>query len=605
MNSAPQLGGSQSVLTASTCDNDEVRLRFHCLGCGATATRVERGLLIGLVAAFLLPGAGSGRAASGATGVTAASSQAPVADPTLLPVELPDLSDMHQSVQAQLREAYASLTALGTGRETVEPGSAPRRSEAYGQLGKLLMAGEYLDVAERCLRNAQRLAPDDARWPYYLGHIFNSKGELTKAVEHFEQVLRLQPADLAALVWLGHVYIDLGQPEAAEPLLTRARSLRPDTQAVLFQLGRAAVATQEYASAVEHLEGALRMNPAATVIYYPLAMAYRGLGDLEKAQYYLDQSGGRPDAEVSVTLPDPLMAEVSTVLRSPQVYRDLGLQAGAKGDWPEAVKQFRNAVELAPDYVLMRLNLALALNLMGDARAALDQLEEVVRLDPQLARAHYTMGTLFERSGRDQEAIDRYTLAVTHDPNVGAAHLRLADALRRTDRLDASLSSYQRVLELEPDGEEARFGEVMALVRLTRHREALERLRVAIDFHPEEPAFPHALARLLAASPDPRVRDGQRALDLVHRLAEELKTTAVAETTAMALAELGQFAQAVEWQRLAMSVAAEAGRTDVAQRMAANLALYQRHEPCRTPWRDDEPEYRPGPTVEPGLLDRP
>ena len=121
---------------------------------------------------------------------------------------------------------------------------------------------------------------------------------------------------------------------------------------------------------MEHLEGALKMNPAATMVRYPLAMAYRGLGDLERAQSYLDQSGARAGAGVGVTLPDPLMAEVSTVLRSPQVYWDLGLYAGATGDWPEAVKQFRNAVQLAPDSPIVRLNLALALNRVGDARAA-------------------------------------------------------------------------------------------------------------------------------------------------------------------------------------------------------------------------------------------
>jgi tetratricopeptide (TPR) repeat protein len=295
------------------------------------------------------------------------------------------------------------------------------------------------------------------------------------------------------------------------------------------------------------------------------------------------------------------MAEVSTVLRSPQAYWDLGLYAGATGDWPAAVKQFRNAVQLAPDSPIVRLNLALALNHLGDARAALDQLEEAVRLDPRLARAHFAMGTLFERSGRDREAIDRYTLAVTHDPNLGEAHLRLADALRRTGRLDASLSSYRRVI----DSDEARFGEAMALARLARYREAREHLRVAMDLHPEQPAFPHALARLLAAAPDDQVRDGQQALELVQALAKEYKTVAVAETMAMALAELGRFAQAVEWQRFAMAVAADAARPDVAQQMAANLARYQRHEPCRTPWRDDAPEYRPGPDVEPGLLDPP
>ncbi len=555
---------------------------------------MRRGLLSGFVAASLLLGVGHGRAASNTIGSTTGTSvQVPAAEPTLLPVELPDLSGMHESVQEQLREAYASLR----GGES--------RSEAYGELGKLLMAGNYLGVAERCFRNAQMFAPDDARWPYYLGHLFTRKGELTKAVEHFEHVLRLRPTDFATLVWLGHVYIELGQPEAAEPFLTRARALGPDTPAVLYQLGRAGLAKQDYASAVQHLEAALRLNPAATVIRYPLAMAYRGLGDLEKAQANLDRTGGRACAGARVTLPDPLMADVSTVLRSPQDHGDLGQRASAGGDWPEAARQFRQAIEMAPDNAVMRLNLALTLIRMGDARAALAELEAAVRLNPPLARAHFMMGTLLERSGRDQEAIDRYTVAVTHDPSLGEAYLRRADALRRIGRLDASLSSYQRVLELDPAEEEARFGEAMALARLTRHQEARERLRVAMALHPDQPSFPQALARLLAASPDPQVRDGRRALALVQALAQEHKTTSVAETMAMALAEIGRFVEAVEWQRLAMSVAVEAGHPDAAQRMAANLARYQRHEPCRTPWRAEAPEYRPGPDVEPGLLDPP
>ena len=72
---------------------------------------------------------------------------------------------------------------------------------------------------------------------------------------------------------------------------------------------------------------------------------------------------------------------------------------------------------------------------------------------------------------------------------------------------------------------------------------------------------------------------------------------------AMVLAELGHFDLATDWQRLAMSAAARAGRPDVAQQMAASLALYQLRQPCRTPWRDDDPDHRPGPPVVPGLLD--
>jgi tetratricopeptide (TPR) repeat protein len=565
---------------------------------------VTRRAFISLMAASALLASSAGITA---TATVSASAQVISTQPTLLPIALPDISGMHSSVREQLRQAYALVMTLQSEREVDQPVSEPgrdERTEAYGELGKLLMAAKYPDVAERCFRNAQMLAPSDFRWPYYLGHIFISTGELTKASEQLEQVLRLRPADFATLVWLGHVYIELGQPEVAEPVLARARALGPDTAAVWYQLGRASLAKRDYSTAVRFLEEAVRLNPAAAVIHQPLAMAYRGLGDLEKAQSNLELTKGRAGPGASVTMSDPLMAEVNTVLRSPEVYGELAQQAGGRGDWSEAAKQFRKALELSPDNAIMRLNLALALNRTGDARAAFTELDAAVRVDPSLAGVYFVMGTLLERSGRDQEAIDRYTAAITRDPGFRVAHLRLADALRRIGQLEASLSSYQRALELDPDNEDARFGEAMALVRLSRHREARERLRVAMSVHPDQPAFPQATARLLAASPDPQVRDGQRALDLVQALAEKHKTTSVAETMAMALAEVGRFPEAVEWQRLAMSVAVDGGHAEAARRMGANLALYLRHEPCRMPWRDDDPEFRPGPVVEPGLLDR-
>jgi len=57
---------------------------------------------------------------------------------------------------------------------------------------------------------------------------------------------------------------------------------------------------------------------------------------------------------------------------------------------------------------------------------------------------------------------------------------------------------------------------------------------------------------------------------------------------AMTLAELGQYGEAITRQREAMAAAERAGRPDRARQMAANLALYERHVPCRTPWTDED-----------------
>ncbi len=512
---------------------------------------------------------------------------------------------MHEATRGQLGDAYRAIEAVefpsGAGAPT--EAADPRRGEAHGALGMLLLAADYPDAAGRCLRDAARLAPGEFRWPYYLGHVHLRLGDLEQAAEWFERALTLEPDDLAALVWLVHVRIDLDQPAEAERLLARAWASHPGAPALLYQGGRASLAAQDYASAAERLEEALRLNPAATVIHYPLAMAYRGLGDLDRTRAHLDRGGARTDgrgAEGGV-LPDPLMAEIYTLLRSPQSHRDLGLQAAERGDWREAARQFALGARMAPENPVMRLNLGTALIRAGDAPAALTQLEAAVSLDPGFAAPHFLIGTLLERSGRDEEAIERFGMAADSDAGMSAARLRLGDALRRTGRFEAALPHYRQVQGEQ--AQQARFGEAMALVRLGRHGEALQVLGAAGERYPGEPSFPHARARLLAAAPDDGVRDGALALALVEGLVTDgYRTAGVAETMAMALAELGRFPEAVEWQGRAMQVAAGAGQAGVARGMSANLALYQRDEPCRTPWRDDAPEHNPGPAVDPDLL---
>ena len=555
---------------------------------------LRRGVVPALVVLGLLAGPSQVRVEAGSSPPPERPRQTRV----LQTVALPDAGRLHPAVQRQLAEAYRSLLTVAR-----DPAAAAHpRSEAYGELGKLFMAAEFLQHAERCFGNAQVLAPSEFRWPYYSAHVLRRMGALERSAEHLGRALELRPTDLAATVWLGRIYLDLGRAAAAESLVGEMLERRPDAPALRLQAGRIALELENAASAVEHLEAALALDPEAGGIHYPLAMAYRRLGDRERAESQLRRrragGSGRP-----VTLPDPLLAALNGILRNPQYYRDLASHAASGGNWALAAAHFRTAADAAPELAILRLNLGTVLERSGDARGAQAAFEQALRLDPGSYRAHYALGALLARSGRDSEAMDRFADAVFHNPVFWAAHLALADALRRSARLEPALAAYRRVIELDPGNPAARFGEAMALVRLGRYAAARERLTRAVAVHPGRPEFPHALARLLAAAPDERVRDGGRALELMRVLVKSEPTTAVAETMAMTLAELGLFAEAVEWQRAAMAIAAKADRPDVAQRMASNLQSYLRRQPCRTPWRDDDPDHAPGPPPDPGAVE--
>ena len=113
----------------------------------------------------------SGRGPEVTAGTTTAASESP----QMGPVVLPDLSATADAVRRQIQDAYGVTTKL-------QESSAPRAdlAAAYGRLGMLLMAAEMVDSAEQCFLNSAVLVPNDIRWPYYLGHLYRRKGDLSR-----------------------------------------------------------------------------------------------------------------------------------------------------------------------------------------------------------------------------------------------------------------------------------------------------------------------------------------------------------------------------------------------------------------------------------------
>lgn len=502
-------------------------------------------------------------------------------------VSLPDITSASPDVQARLRERHTALTRALEDASS----SSSALADAYGEMGKLFLAAEYFDAAEACFVNAATLASSDMRWPYYRGHALRRGNHTEQAAEAFTRALALQPNHVPSLVWLAEMRLASNRPDEAQRLLDTAHAVEPQSGAVLYGLGRAALAQQDYANAVKRLEAALAIAPTATRIHYPLALAYREIGNRQQAEAHLRKRG-----EVDLPPVDPLMGEVASLLQNAAVYETRGAQALDARDWPTAIEHLSKAVEIAPRNAYTRLNLGTAFYMQRDAERALEHYREAVRILPSLARAHFGIGVVMETRGQDKAAIDAFVAAVAGDPDYIEAHFSLANALRRTGRVEESLPHYAEVLRINPAVSQASFGYAMGLVRLGRYQEARDRLDRDMRAFPDQLGFAHALARLLAAAPDDRVRDGARADAIMSRLLKNQRTLGLAETMAMTQAELGRFDEAVRWQRTAIDLARQAGRPEMVARLTETADLYSRGRPCRTPWTNDDPVHHPQPS---------
>jgi tetratricopeptide (TPR) repeat protein len=229
---------------------------------------------------------------------------------------------------------------------------------------------------------------------------------------------------------------------------------------------------------------------------------------------------------------------------------NLGKVLFQEGRVDEALPHLLRAVEFAPDYPLPHYNLGNALLASGKVADALAQFDMHVHLAARDPVAQYNFGSVLLDQGLPEDAIPHLKTAVQIRPGEADYHCKLGDAYREAGRAAEAISQYEQTLQILPNHVRAASG----------------------------------LAWLLATSPDPSLRDGDRAVQLA-LLAGRLSSDQDPGTIgilAAAYAETGDFSKATAAAQRALQLAGMKGNSALAGALRAQLALYH----ARSPFRD-------------------
>ena len=376
--------------------------------------------------------------------------------PELLPIPAVELSgDAESGVQEvfpQLLQTIDQLRSSG--------GATPNElGEAFGELGRAALYYEIGAVIEPALINAQRLEPEEYRWPYYLGAYYQDQRRLEEAVEQLEKAYGLRPADPAVNLRLGQLALLADRPTRAPEYFERARGSEGYAAWALYGLGRSASLRGDDAAALEMFEAALQLEPEAAEIHQQMGLTYRKLRDMDAAREHLSKQ-----AASSLTFPDPLMDSLKGDFSRSHLFA--GLEAQSTGRWDDAVAEYRQAVVQ----------------------------------DPTSGVNHQILADALEKSGDLDSAIEEFRIAVDLLPSDAMVRVQLARALTSRDGLtEEVVGLYRQAVELAPDLEDARKGLGYMLVQQQRYEEAFEHLDAALEIDPADPGSRLLRARSLAA----------------------------------------------------------------------------------------------------------
>ena len=515
-----------------------------------------------------------------AQGGDATRSQEPAADPPvisfveeygLVGIPFPELEGLERDVAEQLTEVKKLV-------QGVNPrGGAVAAGTTMGELGQVYHAYGFEQSALACYYNATRMSPEDYRWYHLMGHLLQTGGELEQARDAYRNVLQLQPDYVATKVRLAEVEIGLGELESARTLLESALEQDGTLAAAQGALGELALVEGRHQEVVDRLDSLLAAVPGANRFHYPLATAYRALGNVDKAREHLAKRG-----EVGVKPPDPLVDSLDDLKRGERVYLLRGRRAFSAKRYAEAAVAFAEAVASDPKSVRARVNLATALAEAGAPKAAVDELLRAIELEPQNPTAYFNLGGILADQGRLDQALAALRKAVQLDPSDTAARLALARLARNGGIPSEALLHASSVVRSNPENEDAQLLQGTVLVDLGRYADAIQALGEANELLPQAGRIAHVLARLLAAVPDPTLRDGDRALNLALRVHQAESNLEHAETVALALAASGDCPKAIEWQEQIVT-AAEGAKLPNVERLRATLEAFRSGAGCAAP----------------------
>jgi Tfp pilus assembly protein PilF len=418
--------------------------------------------------------------------------------------DLPRLSvdGVSDAVRNQIQKAYNHALAR------------PKEAQASGALGMTLQTYGLTEEAKKYYRYAAEIEPTEFRWIYYLGVVEADQGDCEQAISHLHLALRIDENYVPAKLKLASCLLASAEWDASQELYNQILKQDPGNADAYYGLGRIRATRRDYVGAVEAYRKAVALFPDFGAAHYALALAYRAVGETEKAEEELrlfeTNKKGVPPAN------DPLLTDVLTLNRSAIFQVQIGIDLERQGKIEESVAAHEKALEIDRNLVQAHINLIKLYAELGNFQKADEHYRAAIQLDPGSAQAYYNYGVLLVSSEKYQPAQDAFRKAIEINPYYADAHNNLGYLLERDGLFSEAATEYQKAVDNKPSDRQAHFNLGRVLVNQRRYQQGISELEKTIE--PEDEKTPRYLYALGAAFA--RSGDRQNALRYIRQARE-------------------------------------------------------------------------------------
>lgn len=178
-------------------------------------------------------------------------------------------------------------------------------------------------------------------------------------------------------------------------------------------------------------------------------------------------------------------------------FNNLGNALMREGKIDLAIGEYRHALALNASFPEARNDLGSALAQQGNFPEAIEQYRQALALKPEYAEAHNNWGVALARTGDLEHAIEQYQLALAIDSTYADAGVNWGNALVRLGKPALAEPHYEAALKLRPDDADIHRNLGVALAQERRMAEAADHFRRALALRPDDDELKAYLAAAL------------------------------------------------------------------------------------------------------------
>jgi len=326
------------------------------------------------------------------------------------------------------------------------------------------------------------------------------------------------------LSWLGAVLFLLG-----------THALLAESVTNLLREAADAYVRQDYKAALDFDNEVIQIETNNWLANIGRGGAYQHLGQFEKAEV---------DFNKAIVL-------ATNIIPLSYAYLNRGAFYKVITNYDKAIDDFSRAIQINPSFQLAYDYRADVYNSERQFDLSIIDCNMAISLNPDSLSAYCTKGSAFAGKHNYDKAIEAYAKALMLDSNSVWAYSQRAHSYANKEDYLAAIKDFDAVIRLQPTNVWDLAVRGLIKSRIGNYEGGIEDCRKGVRLDTNCFLAYNNLAWLLATAPKSKLRDGHKAVEYATRACEltSWKEPYSLSTLAAAYAEVGNFDEAVKWEK--------------------------------------------------------